>query len=290
MKRVISCTASAFQQPFTREELKEAILASEGRVIMAQTAVTNECLIGQVSNAELLASCASDMILLKVIDVEQPKIAGIQDCENPVAEVKKLTGRLVGINLEVVGVNQLQYENGTTLSEQTIKKAVALHPDYLCLTSYRNRVGNSSESVLEAIKLVRHYWKGLLIVNKYANALELTKEQCWEAYIEAGGDVITLPMPGSVAGVYVQFLAPIAQRIKAAGGLVSMSVATSQEGSDVETIKRMGIEAKQAGADLYDFGDANTNGLPALENILALSIAIRGKRHTYFRIGSSIHR
>lgn len=290
MKRILSCTAYDYQVPFTREELKASILASEGRVIMAQTAVNNECVIGGVTNAEMLASFASDLILLKVIDVEQPEIQGLPACKEPIKELKKLTGRLIGINLEVVGENHLQYESGTTLSEQTIQKAVALKPDYLCLTAYRNRSGNTSEAVLEAIDLVRTYWDGLLIINKYANGIELQQETCWEAYVAHGADVITLPMPGSMPSVYVQNLAPIAECIKAAGGLVSMSVSTSQEGSDVETIKRMGIEAKQAGADLYDFGDANTNGIPALENIMALSIAVRGKRHTYFRIGSSIQR
>lgn len=290
MKRLISCRASDFQQPFTRLELKQAIEASEGRVIMAQTAVTSACVVDGVSNAEMLASVGSDMILCKVIDVEHPHIQGLEASSSLLQDVKHLTGRLIGINLEVVGVNHLQYESGTTLSERTLQKAIALQPDYLCLTAYRNREGNDAQAVIEAITLVRKYWDGLLIVNKYANAKELKAEKDWEAYVQAGADILTLPMPGSVAGVYVENLAPIAERIKAAGALVSMSVATSQEGCDVETMKRMGIEAKQAGADIYDFGDANTNGIPALENVYALSIATRGKRHTYFRIASSIQR
>lgn len=290
MKRILSCTASDFQKKHSRCDIKDAILASEGRVIMAQTAVGNECVIGNVTNAEMLASFSTDMILLKVIDVENPMIQGLPACKQPILALKKLTGRLIGINLEVIGEQHLQYTGGTVLSEQTIQRAVALEPDYLCITAYRNRSGNTSEAVLEAVDLVRSYWDGVLIVNKYANGIELMQEQCWEEYIQHGADILTLPMPGSVSGVYVEMLAPIAQRIKEAGGLVSMSVATSQEGSDTETIKRMGIEAKQAGADLYDFGDANTNGIPALENIMALSIAVRGKRHTYFRIGSSIQR
>ena len=289
MKRILSCTASDFQTPFTRLELKQAIEASEGRVIMSQSAVGSECLIGGVTNAEMLASFGSDMILLKVIDVEHPIVQGLVS-DNVIKDLKHLCGKLIGVNLEVIGEHHLQYENGTTLSEKTIEKAVALQPDYMCLTAYRNREGNTSEALLEAIALVRQHWNGLLIMNKYANAKELKQETSWEAYIEAGADIITLPMPGSVSGVYVENLAPIAERIKNAGGLVSMSVSTSQEGSDIETIKRMGIEAKQAGADLYDFGDANTNGIPSLDNIMALSLAIRGKRHTYFRIGSSIHR
>lgn len=290
MKRIISCYASDFQKDFSREELKQAIAASEGRVIMAQTAVENECMIGGISNAELLASSAADMILLKVIDVEHPMINGIEPCENPIAKLKELTGRLVGINLEVVGVNHLQYEKGTTLSEKTLKAAIQLHPDFLCLTAYRNREGNDSEAVLEAIEFVRKYYSGLLILNKYANAIELEEEKYWEEYIKAGADILTLPMPGCVAGVYVEKLANLSMRIKKAGALVSLSVATSQEGCDSDTMKMLAIQAKQAGADIYDFGDANTNGIPAIENVFTLSMSIRGKRHTYFRIASSIKR
>lgn len=290
MKRIISCRASDFASGCSREELKQAILASEGRVIMAQTAVENECMIGGVSNAELLACSAADMILLKVIDVEHPRIEGIAPCDDPIKELKKLTGRLIGINLEIVGAHHLQYEKGTTLSKQTLEAAIRLHPDYLCLTAYRNKEGNDSEAVLEAIEFVRKSYDGLLILNRYVNALELEEETYWERYICAGADVLTLPMPGSVAGIYVENLAKTAMRIKRAGGLVSMSVATSQEGCDTDTMKLLAIQAKQAGADIYDFGDANTNGIPAIENVMALSIAVRGKRHTYFRIGSSINR
>lgn len=290
MKRILSCTASDFQSPFTKDELKQAIEASEGRVIMAQTAVTNECMIQQVSNAELLASFGADMILLKVLDVEHPEISGVTLTKGLIQTMKALTGRLIGINLEVVGGNRLAYESGTTLSERTLAACVALQPDFMCLTAYRNRLGNDHEAVLDAIRFTRTKFQGVLIVNKYVNALEVCEDQAWVAYIASGADVITLPMPGSVPGIYVERLAPIAQKIKQAGGLVSMAVSTSQEGCDIETIKRMGIEAKQAGADLYDFGDANANGIPAVENVLALSHAIRGKRHTYFRIGSSIHR
>ena len=290
MKRIISCRSSDFASDHTREELKQSIFASEGRVIMAQTAVENECMIGGVSNAELLACSAADMILLKVLDVEHPVIQGIEECKNPVTEVKRLTGRLVGINLELVGANHLQYEKGTTLSAQTLQAALALQPDFLCLTAYRNRDGNDSEAVLEAIAFVRTQYDGLLILNKYANAMELEDEMSWERYVLAGADILTLPMPGCVAGVYVEQLAKLAMRIKRTGALVSMSVATSQEGCDQDTMRLLALSAKQAGADLYDFGDANANGIAAIENIFTLSMAIRGKRHTYFRIGSSIKR
>lgn len=289
MKRLISCAASDFMAAKSREELTESIRASEGRVIMAQTAVGNECLISGVTNAELIGAFGTDMILLKVLDVEHPAICGIQ-VEDVVQELKRLTGRLVGINLEVIGENHLSYAGGTVLSEVTRDKAIQLKPDFLCLTAYRNKPGITTQAVLEAIQFVRKAYDGMLIVNRYMNAKEALTETGYESYIKAGADVLTLPMPGSVAGLYVDNLAPLVLRIKDAGGLVSLSVSTSQEGTDTDTMKRMAFEAKQAGADLYDFGDANQNGIPAVENIMALSVAVRGKRHTYFRIAQSIRR
>ena len=291
MKRIISCTASDFRAIRGREELKESIRSSEGRVVMAQTAVGNECMISGVSNAEMIASFGAELVLLKVLDVEHPSICGIAaEPGELVGEVKRLTGRLVGINLEIVGANRLSYQSGTTLSRETLIKAMELNPDFLCLTAYRNKPGNTADAVLDAVRMVREYYDGLLILNKYADAEELLGEDRFGEYAESGADVLTLPMPGSVAGVYVENLAPIAARIKKAGGLVSMAVSTSQEGADTDTIRMMGLQAKQAGADLYDFGDANQNGIPAVENIFALSVAVRGRRHTYFRIAQSINR
>lgn len=291
MKRIISCTASDFRAIKGREALKESIRASEGRVVMAQTAVGSACMTDGVSNAEMIAAFGADMVLLKVLDVEHPAVCGIDaEPERVVGEVKRLTGRLVGINLEVVGANCLAYQSGTTLSAETLKKAMGLCPDFLCLTAYRNKPGNTPQAVLDAVRMVRESYDGFLILNKYMSAEEALEETQYENYVESGADMLTLPMPGSVAGLYVENLAPVAARIKKAGGLVSMAVSTSQEGADLATIRMMGLQAKQAGADLYDFGDANQNGIPAVENIFALSVAVRGRRHTYFRVAQSVNR
>lgn len=290
MKRILSCTASDFRAERTREEFAEALRASEGRVVMAQTTAEDACVLGGVSNAELISSFGCDMVLFKVLDVEHPRIEGIGDGAGVISDAKRLTGRLVGVNLEVIGANGLAYAGGTVLSERTIKAAVELEPDFLNLTAYRNKPGNDSAAVIDAVKFARAHWDGLIILNKYASAVELMADESWEDYLSAGADVITLPVPGTVSGVHVQMLAPIAERIHRAGGLVSMSIATSQEGCDVDTMRRLAISAKEAGADLYDFGDANANGIADPDAILALSIAVRGKRHTYFRIASSINR
>jgi hypothetical protein len=70
--------------------------------------------------------------------------------------------------------------------------------------------------------------------------------------------------------------------------LVGLGIHTSQEGSDVDTIRRIAILAKMAGADVYELGDSGfTESMVPPENIMALSIAVRGIRHTYRRMAMS---
>jgi len=288
MKRIISCNASDFKE-IANNDLKQSIYQSEGRVVMAECAASNECLVGGVSNAESLSAFGADLILVKGLDVENPKVSGIQANEiDTIKVMKELTGRVVGIGLEVVP-NDFQYENGFRLSEKSLKSALILQPDFICLSAYRNP-NTTSEVIEEAIKLVRKEYKGLLIINKYGSAKEILEDKSYKTYVSLGADIITLPMPGSVAGIQVRNITPIVNEIKEAGGLVNMSVSTSQEGSNVETIQRLAINSKEAGSDMYNFGDAHQNGMASVDNIMALSIAVRGKRHTYFRMASSIKR
>ncbi|WP_326716741.1 DUF7916 family protein [Vagococcus jeotgali] len=62
-----------------------------------------------------------------------------------------------------------------------------------------------------------------------------------------------------------------------------------QAGTDVETIRQLALTSKRARADIQHIGDAGFNGTAAPENIKALSIAIRGKRHTYLKMTQSVN-
>ena len=55
-------------------------------------------------------------------------------------------------------------------------------------------------------------------------------------------------------------------------------------------IKEIALINKRAGADIQHIGDAGWCGVALPENIMALSVAIRGKRHTYFKMAQSIKR
>ena len=65
---------------------------------------------------------------------------------------------------------------------------------------------------------------------------------------------------------------------------------TSQETSEVETIRQIGLWNKMVGFDIHHIGDAGIGGLAPYENIMALSIAVRGRRHTIRQMSASVLR
>lgn len=74
------------------------------------------------------------------------------------------------------------------------------------------------------------------------------------------------------------------------GALTITAIGTSQEGADIDTIRQLALMCKMTGTDIHHLGDAGYAGMSLPENIQAYSIAIRGIRHTYHRMASSIHR
>lgn len=64
----------------------------------------------------------------------------------------------------------------------------------------------------------------------------------------------------------------------------------TQEGADPATIRDLALMSKRCGSDIQHIGDAGFNGTADPENIMQLSITIRGKRHTYLKMAQSINR
>lgn len=68
------------------------------------------------------------------------------------------------------------------------------------------------------------------------------------------------------------------------------AIGTSQESADEGTIRLIGMSNKRVGADIYHIGDGGYGRMADPEKIMALSIAVRGKRHTYFKMAQSVNR
>ncbi|AGT32588.1 PEP phosphonomutase [Geobacillus genomosp. 3] len=302
MKRLLDCSASDFRR-MTGKQLKQSIQASEGRVIVAEVIGEYAPLYPAVTNAELAAAFGADLLLLNLFDVFQPVVNGL-DVNEPnqiVERLKQLTGRPVGINLEPVDPNAEQLEQLTVLPKgrmattESLQQAGRLGIDFVCLTG-NPKTGVTNEGIIKAIETARSVLGDdvLIIAGKMhaagvANEVGggIISEEVVVRFIHAGADVVLMPAPGTVPGVT---LAKTEQLVRVAhehGALVMLTIGTSQEGADEHTIRQIALAGKMAGADLHHIGDAGYHGIAVPENIMAYSIAIRGKRHTYIRMARS---
>ena len=297
MKRLLSCTSSEMLK-MDGQELKQAILASEGRTVMTETVVAIEPLLGDLTNAELAVSFGSDMVLLNCFDCNHPEIKGLPACDNPVDKLKEIVGRPIGCNLEPVDLDADLMEErrvistGRQATKETYIKAQELGFNFICLTGNPG-VGVSNHSIGEAIKEAKKYFKGLIIAGKmHAAGIDepIVDMESIKEFIEAGADVILMPAVNTVPGLSEQEVTEACRYIKAHGALSLSAIGTSQEGADEGTIREIALLNKRCGIDIQHIGDAGFCGIALPENIMALSIAIRGKRHTYHKIASSINR
>ena len=281
-----------------KDELKQSILASEGRTIMTETVVACPPLLGDLTNAELAVSFGSDMVLLNVFDCDHPHINGLPETDEPVKLLKKLVGRPVGCNLEPIDENAKMMENrleishGRHATKETFMKAKELGFDFICLTGNPG-TGVSNASIENAIKLAKEYFGGMIIAFKmHSSGIDeaLVDFDSIERFIDAGADIILMPAVYTVPGLSEEEVRDACKLIKSKGALSLSSIGTSQEGSDEGTIREIALVNKRCGIDIQHIGDAGWCGIALPENIMALSIAIRGKRWTYHKIASSVNR
>lgn len=297
MKRLISCYASDLVG-IGKEALKQAIKTSEGRTVLGETVVTAAPLIEGVSNAEMMASFGCDLLVLNELDVFNPEIVGFYPCANPVAEIKRLTGRPIGINLEPVDQTatvldeQVHLRPGRLLSKDSLQAANQLGVDFVMLTGNPS-TGVSISSIKAAISLAVEHFDGLIFAGKMHGAglgEKVVDPVALEDFVRLGADGVLVPAVGTVPGVREETLSPLVERLQAQGALVMATIGTSQESADQQTIRELGLSNKRLGADIHHIGDGGYGRMPDPENIMALSIAVRGKRHTYFRMGQSVRR
>lgn len=297
MKRLLSAYASDIAA-MSPQDLKQSIRASEGRIVMGETVVTAAPLIAGVSNAEMMAAFSCDLLVLNELDVFKPEIVGFYNCPNPIAELKRLTGRPVGINLEPVDGSQELLENqvdlpaGRLVSPQSLQQAQELGVDFIMLTG-NPATGVSLAAISEAIALTKQHFSGLVFAGKMHGAglgEAVVDAQALQDFVLQGADGVLVPAVGTVPGIREDQIAPIVDQLKAQGALVISTIGTSQESADSQTVREFALSNKRVGSDIHHIGDGSYGRMPDPENILALSLAVRGKRHTYFKMGQSVRR
>lgn len=292
----------------TKEELIAAIAGSEGRVLASETIGITIPLLTDVTNAEFAASMGADMILLNMFDVQNPVIMALPDVkkEETVREVKRLTGRLVGINLEPVDDSVIS-ENAETLWAMskgryaTVENAVLAQKmgvDMIVLTGNPGN-GVSNEAITSSLRAISKEIGDKIVLaagKMHASGVIgeggekiITKEDIRQ-FADAGADVILMPAPGTVPGITTEYIRGLVSYAHSLGKLTITSIGTSQEGADTDTVKRIALECKMTGTDIHHIGDSGYVGMALPENIMAYGVAIRGIRHTYHRMAQSVRR
>ncbi|MRG87765.1 DUF7916 family protein [Salinibacillus xinjiangensis] len=305
MKRILNCTASDFKSMKGKELLK-SIKASEGRVMLSEIIGTVQPHYPEITNAELAAGFGADLLLLNVFDVFNPVVSGIEVENNNqiISEIKHLTGRPVGINLEPVDPDADLVESvrelpqGRTASEKSLHQAKKLGIDFVCLTGnpktgvtntqIEKAIHKAKEILGEDVFIIAGKMHGAGVSNE--GGAEIADEQSIAGFVDAGADIILFPSPGTVPGVTLETAQKWIQIAHKKGALTMLTIGTSQEGADKETIRQIALMNKSAGSDIHHIGDAGYYGIAIPENIMSYSIAIRGRRHTYIRMCRSINR
>lgn len=300
MKRLISSTASEIRE-MDAKQLKQAIFASEGRTIVAETVVTSPPLIQGISNPEVMANFGADIIILNELDVFNPQIPGLEayaGSTDIIRELKRLIGRPIAINLEPVDENQalleerVQLNPGRLVSKESLEAADALDVDMILLTG-NPATGVTMSAIQSAVKTTKMYFSGLVLAGKMHGAglaEDIVNEAALLAFMDEGADGVLIPAVNTVPGVNEPQNQAVTKAIHQRGGLVMATIGTSQESAQASVIEAIGLSNKRVGVDCHHIGDGAYGRMPEPENIVALSLAVRGKRHTYFRMGQSINR
>ena len=305
LKRLIDTTARELTS-YNKAELLTAISESEGRTLAAETIGTVTPMLVNITNAEFAASLGADLIMLNIFDVNNPIIQGLPQTspEDTIREVKRLTGRMVAINLEPAVIKDGQEEsvwNLTTGRQATVenaRKAMDMGVDMIVLTGNPG-VGVDNEAIIQALSRLKEAVGDRVILTAgkmHASGIiseageKILTEKDVEAFVDAGADVILLPAPGTVPGITMEYAGNLIRKAHEKGALAMTTIGTSQEGADEDTIRQIALMCKMAGADIHHIGDSGYMGMALPENITAYSVAIRGKRHTYRRMAMSLLR
>ncbi|MGF7400388.1 hypothetical protein PQ744_08290 [Thermoanaerobacterium thermosaccharolyticum] len=314
MKRIFELTSSDIMNMKGRE-LVETIRESEGRTVMAETIVTFPTPIYGVSNPELAAAFGADLITLNFFDFQKPFIFGIDDMDANISKgpeeiiklaekatknsqdadyirnLKEIVGRFIGVNIEPVPEG-MEYVEGRKLSRENLEKIKFYGFDYVMITGNPN-TGVNADTIVSGIEMCRKVLGDdiMIIAGKMhgAGSGNIYDPQLLKNFVKAGADCVLIPAPGTVPGIDLNVAKMQIDAIHEAGALVLTAIGTSQEGSQRSVIENIAVQSKMAGSDIQHIGDAGyAAGIATPENIMALSIAIRGVRHTYRRMAYSI--
>ncbi|MCI8400733.1 MAG: hypothetical protein HFI38_01335 [Lachnospiraceae bacterium] len=303
--RLISASKKDFEK-MTPMDLKESVFKSEGRVIMGQHLLfAGEGLVRGVTNSELMFAFGADMVMLNTMDLdEEDKNKGLQGLTYQ--ELKARCRRPIGIYLGCPKAGFGEEEKkplyrlgGMLCTPEHVRKCVDMGVDFIVLGGNPGS-GTSINDVISCTRWIKEEYGDRILVfaGKWEDgihekvlgdplAVRDAKEIIGEL-IDAGADCIDLPAPGSRHGISVSMIQELVRYVHSykPGTLAMTFLNSSVEGADPDTIRLIALKMKETGADIHAIGDGGFAGCTSPENIHQLSVSIKGRPYTYFRMAS----
>jgi len=301
--RLISASKTDFEK-MSPMDLKESIYKSEGRVIMGQHLLfADKGLVRNVTNSELMFAFGADMVMLNTINLDDmsnnPGLMGLS-----FQELKERCNRPIGVYLgcpkqDAKSDDKLYFGQGMLCTEEHVQKCVDMCVDFIVLGGNPGS-GTSISDVIAATKWIKEKYgnKVFLFAGKWEDGIEekvlgdpLAKRDAKEIIkelIDAGADCIDLPAPGSRGGISTDMIRELVEYVHSykKGTLAMTFLNSSVEGADPDTIRLIALKMKETGADIMAIGDGGFSGCTSPENVFQLSVTIKGKPYTYFRMAS----
>lgn len=302
---------------YSSKELFEAIRMSEGRTIVAIARTRGPNICDGVSNAEMCAAFGADIVVIGLYDPRNPYIPGLpsKEAKEPddtilsqvqadlgrgwtLGEVRELIGRPVSSTLfgtKETFVDEMEASfTRVVATKENARLLIEQGADIIQIVDWLGDL----EKITDTIKGIRDEIQDEAILQfgrPHGTGLfgrqvrkDLITENEIGGVIEAGADIVGIPAVGTFPGCTLEYVSKLVSRIHDGGALANLSIATSQEGTDLETIRRIGFYSKMAGADMYSISDAGlSEAMATPENIMVLSIVVKGMRHTYRRMAIS---
>ncbi|MCL2006993.1 MAG: hypothetical protein FWG77_02810 [Treponema sp.] len=305
-------------QKMSASDLKKSIWDSEGRVILSQNYVGMVPLSMGTTNPELAQAMGADMVFFNGYsaneDAEHPGLIisgltaeGFSREQYRIPQMRKLIDVPIGVYLECGQEsdksNFLSFlvREDRIASPKNLQKLLDEKVDFVVLGGNPG-TGTKYDAILNATKEAKKVLGDNMVIfsGKWEDgskepvigdpmrSQDFYKELI-SSLIDAGADVICMPMPGSRWGINVDCIRDLVTFVHTykQGTLVMTFLDGTVEGSDVDTIRQCSLWSKLTGADIHSIGDAGLGGMSIPENIYQMAITIKGRAKTWERMSAS---
>lgn len=310
VKRLISSCKSEIRD-MNKHDMIASIRASEGRVVLSQNAVVHSSLNEGSTNAEIAEMFGADMIFFNAYSldpkyqhpgllVEYYEDHAYHQSYYRLKDMKTLIKSPIGIYLECRNQYHRSEEKYRVATDENFQRAMEEEADFIILGGNPGS-GATLDAIVEATRRAKKVigdkimiwagkWEDGVFDPVLGDPRRHDSKERVKQLIDAGADVICLPMPGSRTGITVtdiRDLVTLTHLYSHQQALAMTFLDGSVEGADNETIRECALMSKQTGADIHAIGDAGvSSGIASPEGIYQMALTIKGKRLTWYKMAS----